>query len=38
MIAGTIAGENTVLLIAREPADGHALFAEIRPHLLKGVA
>jgi arginine repressor len=38
MIAGTIAGENTVLLVAREPADGHALAGEIRPHLLKGVA
>jgi transcriptional regulator of arginine metabolism len=38
LIAGTIAGENTVLLVAREPADGHALFAELRPHLLEGVA
>jgi transcriptional regulator of arginine metabolism len=39
LIAGTIAGENTVLLIAREPATGRTLADEIRPHLLlKGVA
>ena len=38
-IAGTIAGENTVLLVAREPATGAVLADEIRPHiLLKGVA
>ena len=37
-IAGTIAGENTVLLIAREPATGADLASEIRSLLLKGVA
>jgi transcriptional regulator of arginine metabolism len=38
-IAGTIAGENTVLVIAREPATGAVLADEIRPHImLKGVA
>ena len=38
-VAGTIAGENTVLLVAREPATGADLAAEIRPHIvLKGVA
>jgi transcriptional regulator of arginine metabolism len=38
-IAGTIAGENTVLVICREPATGAELADEIRPHiLLKGVA
>ena len=40
LVAGTIAGENTVLLISREPATGRDLADEIRPHLLllKGVA
>ncbi len=39
LIAGTIAGENTVLLVAREPASGRTLADEIQPHLLlKGVA
>jgi transcriptional regulator of arginine metabolism len=40
LVAGTIAGENTVLLVAREPATGRDLADEIRPHLLllKGVA
>ena len=38
-IAGTIAGENTVLVISREPATGAELADEIRPHImLKGVA
>ena len=37
-IAGTIAGENTVLLIAREPATGADLAAEIRAILLRGAA
>ena len=37
-IAGTIAGENTVLLIAREPATGADLASEIRSLLLRGVA
>jgi transcriptional regulator of arginine metabolism len=37
-IAGTIAGENTVLLVAREPATGADLAAEIRSLLLEGVA
>ena len=37
-IAGTIAGENTVLLIAREPTTGHELAAEIRAVLLQGAA
>ncbi len=37
-IAGTIAGENTVLLIAREPAVGAELADEIRTQMLKGAA
>ena len=37
-IAGTIAGENTVLLVAREPATGADLAAEIRTILLEGAA
>ncbi len=37
-IAGTIAGENTVLLIAREPTTGQELAAEIRAVLLRGAA
>ena len=31
-VAGTIAGENTVLLVAREPASGAQLADELRPH------
>jgi len=37
-IAGTIAGENTVLLVAREPASGAALVDELRALRLKGAA
>ncbi len=37
-IAGTIAGENTVLLIAREGMTGAKLAEEIRGHMLRGVA
>ena len=37
-IAGTIAGENTVLLIAREGTTGSKLAEEIRGHMLRGVA
>jgi transcriptional regulator of arginine metabolism len=37
-IAGTIAGENTVLLIAREGTTGAKLAEEIRGQMLRGVA
>src|SRR4029077_11192378 len=37
-IAGTIAGENTVLLVAREPHTGADVAEEIRVHRLEGVA
>jgi len=37
-VAGTIAGENTVLLVAREPATGAALVDELRALRLKGAA
>lgn len=37
-IAGTIAGENTVLLVAREPVTGAELADELRAQRLKGVA
>jgi transcriptional regulator of arginine metabolism len=37
-IAGTIAGENTVLLIAREPFTGAQLAEEIKRQRLEGVA
>ena len=37
-IAGTIAGENTVLLIAREGVTGAKLADEVRGHMLRGVA
>jgi transcriptional regulator of arginine metabolism len=37
-IAGTIAGENTVLLIARDGTTGAKLAEEIRGHMLRGVA
>ena len=37
-IAGTIAGENTVLLVAREPMTGAALAEELRGMRLKGAA
>ncbi|MHB8468232.1 MAG: arginine repressor [Gaiellaceae bacterium] len=37
-IAGTIAGENTVLLVAREPATGAELADEIRTLSLRGAA
>jgi transcriptional regulator of arginine metabolism len=37
-IAGTIAGENTVLLVAREPTTGAELAEELRGYMLQGVA
>jgi transcriptional regulator of arginine metabolism len=37
-IAGTIAGENTVLLVAREPATGAQLIDELRTRTLRGAA
>jgi len=37
-IAGSLAGENTVLLVAREPATGADLAGEIRAQMLKGAA
>jgi transcriptional regulator of arginine metabolism len=37
-IAGTIAGENTVLLVAREGYTGAKLAEEIRGHMLRGAA
>jgi len=37
-IAGTIAGENTVLLVAREPVNGAQLAEEIQQHRLQGAA
>jgi transcriptional regulator of arginine metabolism len=37
-IAGTIAGENTVLLIAREPATGAQLADELRAQAMQGAA
>jgi transcriptional regulator of arginine metabolism len=37
-IAGTIAGENTVLLVAREPATGSELADELREQSMQGAA
>jgi transcriptional regulator of arginine metabolism len=37
-VLGTVAGENTVLLVAREPVTGAELADELRTHLLKGAA
>ena len=37
-IAGTIAGENTVLLVTREGISGAKLAEEIRGHMLRGAA
>jgi transcriptional regulator of arginine metabolism len=37
-IAGTIAGENTVLLVSREPLTGSELADELRSQRLKGAA
>jgi transcriptional regulator of arginine metabolism len=37
-VAGTLAGENTVLLVAREPATGAQLADELRQRRLKGAA
>jgi transcriptional regulator of arginine metabolism len=37
-IAGTIAGENTVLLVSREPLSGAALADELRAQQLRGAA
>jgi transcriptional regulator of arginine metabolism len=38
LIAGTIAGENTVLVVAREGVAGAELRDELREHLLRGAA
>jgi transcriptional regulator of arginine metabolism len=37
-IAGTIAGENTVLLVSREPVTGAQLAEEMRAQSLRGAA
>lgn len=37
-VLGTIAGENTVLLVSREPVTGAQLADELRTHLLRGAA
>jgi transcriptional regulator of arginine metabolism len=37
-VAGTIAGENTVMLVAREPATGAQLAGELQRQRLKGAA
>jgi transcriptional regulator of arginine metabolism len=37
-IAGTIAGENTVLLVSREPVTGADLIDELRAQALRGAA
>ena len=37
-IAGTIAGENTVLLVARDGTTGAQLANEVRAHMLRGAA
>ena len=37
-IAGTIAGENTVLLVAREPSTGAELAEELRAQSIRGAA
>jgi len=37
-IAGTIAGENTVLLVSREPTTGAQLAEELRGYMLAGAA
>jgi transcriptional regulator of arginine metabolism len=37
-IAGTIAGDNTILLVAREGVTGSDLANELRHHLLEGAA
>ncbi|HVM58334.1 MAG TPA: hypothetical protein VMT74_12775 [Gaiellaceae bacterium] len=37
-IAGTIAGENTVLIVSREPTTGAELAEELRGYMLEGAA
>jgi transcriptional regulator of arginine metabolism len=37
-VLGTVAGENTVLIVAREPSTGEQLADELRTHLLRGAA
>jgi transcriptional regulator of arginine metabolism len=37
-VAGTIAGENTVLIVAREPVTGRQLADELRAQSLRGAA
>jgi transcriptional regulator of arginine metabolism len=38
MILGTVAGENTIIVVAREGITGAALADELRHHLLEGAA
>jgi transcriptional regulator of arginine metabolism len=38
MILGTVAGENTILVIAREGTTGAALADDLKAHLLEGAA
>jgi transcriptional regulator of arginine metabolism len=37
-VAGTIAGENTILVVAREGVTGATLVDELRSHLMEGAA
>ena len=37
-ILGTVAGDNTILVVAREGVSGAALRDELREHLLEGAA
>jgi transcriptional regulator of arginine metabolism len=37
-VAGTVAGENTVLLVAREPVTGAELVDELRTQQMRGAA
>ena len=37
-IAGTIAGDNTILVVAREGVTGAELRDELRQHLMEGAA
>jgi transcriptional regulator of arginine metabolism len=37
-VLGTVAGDNTILVVAREGVSGAALRDELREHLLEGVA
>jgi transcriptional regulator of arginine metabolism len=37
-ILGTVAGDNTILVVAREPATGRDVADELKTHLLEGAA